>query len=244
MPEALFIADLHLEQSDETVNKTFEAFLQKVAVETKRLYILGDFFNFWIGDDVMTEWHRGIASRLAKLSQSGVEIFLMAGNRDFLLGKQFANLANCKLLPDPTLIKLGEQTVLLKHGDDLCTLDKRHQLFRKITRLRIVKNLFVSFPRRMRLAIAEKLRQLSFKHNKNRPKKILDVVDDAVISCLEKARSDILIHGHTHKPQVHHFKDKNSVKIRYVVGDWSDTCLYLCYDSTKGLIIKQFCDED
>jgi len=242
--EVLFIADLHLEQSNKTVNKTFETFLQTVAIETKRLYILGDFFNFWIGDDVMTEWHRGIATKLAELSQKGVEIFFMAGNRDFLLGKQFARLANCKLLADPTLIKLGEQKALLKHGDDLCTLDKRHQLFRKITRLRIVKALFLTFPQRLRLAIAQKLRRMSYKHNKERPKKILDVVDEAVISCLEKAQSDILIHGHTHKPQVHHFKVKNSVKTRYVVGDWSDTCLYLCYDSTKGLIIKQFCCED
>lgn len=225
----VFISDLHLHPEDQKIQDRFDAFLAWARHGVKSIYILGDFFHAWAGDDSIDEWSMAIAKKLHALTNAGLSLFYMPGNRDFLLGKVFARLAGWTILPEPAFLSLGKERVMLVHGDRYCTQDKGHQLFRHLTRNRLFKALFLSFPLGIRKKIVNKVRALSV--SKQGKAEIMDVVDQTVLAHLAKQKVHTVIHGHTHKPGLTQYsKDR-----RYVLSDWDDKPKLLCYDETKGL---------
>ena len=237
MTSYVFISDLHLSKEDENLNKQFDKFIQDIAPDYQYVYILGDFFNTWVGDDNLDKWSRSVALKLASLAKKGIKIKLMHGNRDFLLGDDFCKLANCELISDPYLLKIEQMNILLSHGDDLCTLDKQHQRFRKLTRSNWFKKLFLKTPLRLRLWLANKVRRNSQKTQK--APKVVDVVRDSVTRRMLSYGVKTMIHGHTHKPQIQYYTDNNTLLLRIVLSDWDDNTRYLCYDLTNGFYMRQ-----
>lgn len=233
MLDAVFISDLHLHPDMPTITQRFTQFMDWAANNTRQLYILGDFFHVWAGDDGMDAWSFAIAQILRHASQQGLTIHFLHGNRDFLVGKHFASMAGVTLLPDPTRITLGETPVLLTHGDQYCTLDKAHQRFRRLTRNRVFIRLFLSVPFRFRQQWVSQIRQKS-QENRNKAAWVVDVVPDAVLSHLRRLGVPRVIHGHTHKPGLSEYQDQGEDYYRYVLSDWDDTPIILCYDQPKG----------
>lgn len=214
MHHTLFISDLHLEPQRPDISAAFEHFLKTQAVHADALYILGDLFEAWIGDDVQSEFTLRIQQAIAALK---IPVFLMRGNRDFLLGQDFAKAANCKLLEDPSRITLYGQTVILSHGDMLCTLDQKHQKFRKYAHNPRYNRFFLALPRWFRQWLARKIRQASRNHTRSTAYNIMDVTSDAVNRLMEQQQGKLLIHGHTHRPAIHPL---SSDQYRIVLGDW------------------------
>lgn len=196
----LFISDLHLDPSEPHITQTFLDFMSRIAPGADTLYILGDFFESYIGDDDQNTLTHAVSAALKTLVQSGTPIFFMHGNRDFLLGQNFAKRAHITLLSDPTVIQLHDQTIVLTHGDYLCTDDKAHQRFRKIAGLPIIQKLFLWLPLKLRKKIAGQVREQSTQGNKTKRAILMDVNATAVNQLLEKHHADNIIHGHTHRP--------------------------------------------
>lgn len=196
----LFISDLHLDPHETAATNTFFYFLEHIAPASDALYILGDFFESYVGDDDCDLFKESIIRALAKLSNHGFPVYYMHGNRDFLIGEKFAQRANITLIPDPLVITLYNQMILLMHGDSLCTDDKSHQRYRKITRNAVVQKIFLALPLSFRQKLAKQLRDKSQKYNQTKSKKIMDVNQDAVNCALEKNNAVRLVHGHTHQP--------------------------------------------
>ena len=217
MPPILFISDLHLSADDPATTAAFHAFLQGTARTAGALYILGDLFEFWIGDDSLDEaFNAGIIAALAELASHDVPVFFMPGNRDFLPGRRFARAAGLQMLPDPCLIKLDDQDVLLSHGDALCTDDLAYQRFRRIVRHPLVQMLFLALPRRWRQNQVDQLRQRSKASNQMKRSDIMDVSAGAVTALLAQYHCNTLIHGHTHRPAMHLLSPGQ----RWVLPDW------------------------
>lgn len=233
MIEAVFISDLHLHPQRADIQERFEQFIvwcKKTAI--KRIYILGDFFHAWAGDDSIDDWSRSIAKQLQELVQLNIQLFYMHGNRDFLLGKEFAKLAGWTTLAEPTLIELGQEKVLLVHGDRYCIKDIAHQRFRKLTRNSLFSFIFLRLPLSLRLKMVNKVRQIS-QGNQDKTMEQMDVDNDSVIQHMEKMNVRVLIHGHTHKPGLSSYEINNRVLQRWVLSDWDDMPMLLCYDSTN-----------
>lgn len=217
----LLISDLHLQEERPDVTRAFLDFLQTRAKGAEALYILGDFFEVWIGDDGMTPYHECIAKALRALADSGTRIYLMHGNRDFMIGKHFCRKAGCTLLPDPSLVQLGGETVLLMHGDTLCTRDV--QYLRKRARIRSPLGLFFLrhiMPLGKRQALASKLRQESREKTAMKAADIIDVTPEEIPRIMQKFGVRTLIHGHTHRPAVHELQVAGRPAQRIVLGDW------------------------
>ena len=217
----LLISDLHLQEERPDVTRAFLDFLQTRAKGAEALYILGDFFEVWIGDDGMTPYHEGIAKALRALADSGTRIYLMHGNRDFMIGKHFCRKAGCTLLPDPSLVQLGGETVLLMHGDTLCTRDV--QYLRKRARIRSPLGLFFLrhiMPLGKRQGLASKLRQESREKTAMKAADIIDVTPEEIPRIMQKFGVRTLIHGHTHRPAVHELQVAGRPAQRIVLGDW------------------------
>ncbi|MBF7730683.1 UDP-2,3-diacylglucosamine diphosphatase [Pseudomonas sp. N040] len=217
----LLISDLHLQEERPDVTRAFLDFLQTRAPGAEALYILGDFFEVWIGDDGMTPYQEGIAQALRQLADSGTKVYLMHGNRDFLLGKHFCRKAGCTLLPDPSLVQLGGESVLLMHGDTLCTRDV--QYLRKRARIRSPLGLFILrhvMPLSRRQALARKLRQESLQKTALKAADIIDVSPEEIPRILHKYGVRKLIHGHTHRPAIHDLQVDGKPAQRIVLGDW------------------------
>ncbi len=222
----VLISDLHLSPQEPALVQAFLALLDDCLAlpELKRLYILGDWFEVWLGDDTylslsqeerQIHWLTPLIVKLKKLRVNGCEILVMHGNRDFLLGQPFCNLFGGELIYEPYNLIVGQQNYRLEHGDALCTDDKKYQFFRRIMRNRLTQWYLLNKPLKERLAIANKMRQKSQQNNANKAASIMDVNDDAVIAAM--TQSDALIHGHTHRPDIHQvINDKK----RYVLGDW------------------------
>lgn len=223
----LFISDLHLDPAFPKVTNTFFYFLDHVAKGAQALYILGDFFESYCGDDDDSPFIAMIANALRRISATGLPIFFMHGNRDFLIGKSFAKRAGVTLLTDPTLITLYNQSVLLLHGDSLCIDDKSHQRFRKIVHNPIVQRLFLSLPLSVRQKIAAQLRAGSKTDNTTKPAYFLDVNETAVRNALTKYHATKMIHGHTHKPQ--------NTPTRIVLDAWHEHGNYLQVDDEGNM---------
>lgn len=231
----LFISDLHLCVSRPEITTSFIQFLNTTATKARALYILGDLFEYWAGDDdIANPNHHSIISGFKQLADSGVKIYLMHGNRDFLIGKDFCKAANITLLQDPTLLNLYGKKVLLSHGDDLCTDDTAYQTFRNQVRSAVWIAEFLKLPLSRRKQQIEAIRQRSEQEKSTKSSAIMDVNEAAVIALLKQYNyPELLIHGHTHRPAKHHI-DLNGHKItRWVLGDWYEQGSYLIC-STNG----------
>lgn len=233
--EAVFISDLHLHPDNAVITNRLMRFIDWAATHTKSVYILGDFFHVWPGDDALDDWSRSIAQQFAWLAQQGVAVFFMAGNRDFLLGDDFARRAHFTLLQEPCVINLGNDAVLLVHGDRYCTRDKGHQCLRLLTRNRGFCAIFLCLPLKFRLKLVMSVRKhsQSTRHKKNQSFAWMDVVPKTLLRHMQQFNVLKLVHGHTHKPGLTTFGEP-AIFEQYVLSDWDDNPLLLCYDSTKG----------
>ena len=217
----LFISDLHLQVSQPDIVEIFRRFMQNQAKAADAVYILGDLFEVWIGDDDHTDFNRSIQLILKTFtSTTGIPVYLMHGNRDFLLGQGFARNTGCQLIADPRVIQLYGKSVLLKHGDDLCIDDKGHVRFRAATRHPVVQKIFLSLPLFFRRYLARKIRRISEKNNQSKPMAIMDVNAGAVERAMQAVQVAQLIHGHTHRPAIHALQVNGHAAERIVLAAW------------------------
>jgi UDP-2,3-diacylglucosamine hydrolase len=237
MDHCLFISDLHLCDSRPHISQAFQQFLEKVAVKAQALYILGDLFEYWAGDDVIavnnikTDGLQPNIHALHRLASSGISVFFMRGNRDFLIAEGFEKATGIKILPDPSLVTLYGKSVLLSHGDALCTDDVAYQNFRQEVRSAAWQSQFLSQPLAARIAYIEQLREKSEQAKSTKSMQIMDVNAAAVDDLLrEFAYPPIFIHGHTHRPKKHVHKIDGNTCERWVLGDWYEQGSYLKLD--------------
>ena len=216
----LLISDLHLEEQRPDITRAFLHFLQSRARQAEALYILGDFFEVWVGDDGMSPFQHDIARALRELSDAGTRIFLMHGNRDFLIGKDFCRLAGCTLLKDPSIVQLNGEPVLLMHGDSLCTLDTGYMKLRHLLRNPLSLFILRNLPLATRHKLARKLRNESRAQTRMKAREIIDVTPDEVPRIMAEHGVRTLIHGHTHRPAVHQLLVNRQPARRIVLGDW------------------------
>jgi len=224
MKPVLFISDLHLDPARPAITELFLQFLRQRAVHAQQLFILGDLFEAWIGDDAVPAEHPVLAG-LRQLTNHGVAVHVMHGNRDFLLGKAFASATGCHLLQDLTTVELGGEPVLLMHGDLLCTDDEEYQKFRAMVHNPQWQAGFLAMPVEQRLTMARQARSESTSRNSKlseTAEQIMDVNQHAVEQTMAEQHVRRLIHGHTHRPNVHHFKIHQHPATRIVLGDWYD----------------------
>lgn len=222
-----FISDLHLHFSRPKTTQRFYKFLLNEAKEASALYILGDFFEVWVGDDINDPHDLEVMQALADYVNTGVPVFFMHGNRDFLLGKRFAEKTGCQLIPDPYCVEFYHEKIVLAHGDALCTLDVKYQRFRKFVRQSFIQNLFLKLPLIWRKKIAQNIRTQSIEEKKKnehnvQSKIFYDVTPDALFKLLREQKATTLIHGHTHKPGIHHFILDNNPAKRINLGEWTE----------------------
>lgn len=220
MKNTLFISDLHLDRSRPAITQLFLAFLNREAAQADALYILGDLFEAWIGDDNKTEFNEMIFDAIKKISQAGTPIYIMPGNRDFLIGKNFIQQTGCHYLTDPSVINLYGNRVLLMHGDLLCTDDKDYLRFRKIVQNPVIKNLFLCLPLIWRKNIALKLRSRSQMQGATKSSNVMDATNEGVKNIIDKYDVLFLIHGHTHRPSIHYFNHAEKTIRQIVLSDW------------------------
>jgi UDP-2,3-diacylglucosamine hydrolase len=226
-----FIADLHLADERPDTSKRFFHFIEHTAVGADALYILGDLFEYWIGDDDLSALTvRTTAEKLRTLQQAGTPVYFMHGNRDFLLAKKYAALSGMELLPDPTLIELYDTPTLLMHGDSLCTDDLAYQSLRNKVRRPWVQAALRGLPVRVRRRLANMARKGSEAAKLGKTPKLMDVNAEAVARALKAYDYPRLIHGHTHRPARHlHELDDHSCE-RWVLPDWYEAGGYLVCD--------------
>lgn len=222
MPETLFISDLHLAPERPATVELFLAFLRGRARQAEALYILGDLFDAWIGDDNDTPVYRRIRAGLRELTVSGTRCCFIRGNRDFLIGRGFARDTGARLLRDPTLIHLDDAPVLLMHGDLLCTDDIAYQRFRRRIRNPVVIRLFLWWSLGKRRAVAASYRNKSGDATAMKAPEIMDVNQQAVADRLRKHGVLHLIHGHTHRPAEHRFELDGEPALRSVLAEWHE----------------------
>ncbi len=216
------ISDLHLEENNPHLADIFRKFLIDCTTSSNALYILGDFFEAWIGDDDLTPFNRMIIDALAQATQKGLPIYFTHGNRDFMIGKKFLNMTGCQLLPDECVANIFGTPTLLMHGDTLCTDDIKYLKFRKKSRSAWFKFIIHLYSLKKRREIAARYREASKIHTRNTPEYIMDVTQDEVIRVMKKNNVLHMIHGHTHRPAVHHFKIDNNDATRTVLAAWHE----------------------
>jgi len=215
-----FISDLHLTKERPEVTAAFFSFLKNIASNADNLYILGDLFEIWIGDDLEDELSKSVKDQLKNLSKSSCNIYLMHGNRDFLIGKKFSEDCGVQLIDDPVIININNKNILLMHGDSLCTEDSKYQEFRATTRVNSWKEDFLKKSIKERTLIAESLRSKSKTETKSKNEEIMDVSKNEVIKMMSKNQTSFLIHGHTHRPKIHDIELTTGPAHRVVLGDW------------------------
>jgi len=216
----LFISDLHLESSKPEIGRQFLAFLEGEAGEADALYILGDLFESWVGDDDPNPHYAVMKSGLRRLVDTGVPVFFMHGNRDFMIGAEFAEETGVTILDDPEIIELHGEKVMLSHGDALCIDDKQYQQLRLMTRNPEWQAMMRAKSLTERLVFAENARRQSQEYNDSVGEDIMDVNQDAVVGTFRNRDIDVLLHGHTHRPAVHEIDLKGRTGKRIVLGDW------------------------
>lgn len=216
----LFVSDLHLDASRPHITDLFLDFLAGEARDAEALYLLGDVFEAWVGDDDPGEPGASVCAALARLSTSGVPVFLMRGNRDFLFGDGIARRCGARLLPDPCVIDLHGTPTLLMHGDLLCTDDVAYQAFRQQVRDPAWQEQFLAQPLPARHAFAAQARAASKQHQQGVSEAIMDVTPAEVVDVMSRHGVDQLIHGHTHRPAIHALTVGNRAAKRIVLGDW------------------------
>ena len=216
----LFISDLHLEDDRPDIADQFLRFLETEALQADALYILGDLFESWVGDDDPNEHYQWIKQALYKLTRKGVPVFFMHGNRDFMIGEAFAGETGVTILPDPHVATIHGDQVLLSHGDAYCTDDLEYQAFRKMSRDPQWQAMMLAKSLEERLAFAAQARQVSKARGGTMSEEIMDVNADAIDAALREAGVQIMLHGHTHRPAVHELTVDGTAAQRIVLGDW------------------------
>lgn len=234
-----FIADLHLSENRPDISACFLRFLESDAIEAEKLYILGDLFEAWVGDDDDSPFLKTIADALTKLSQSGTIIYYIHGNRDFLIGKRYAKQASMQLLPEVDTIDLYGRHVVIMHGDTLCTRDVDYQVFRKKSRSWWWQAAIKSLPLFIRKKIAADYRKKSATATATKSQEIMDVTESEVIVCLQKYQSQLLIHGHTHRPAIHEISANGESAKRIVLGDWYEQGAWLKVTANSIELLNQ-----
>ena len=237
MNEAVFISDLHLHPEYPDITANFRKFVNWAINNTQKLYILGDFIHVWPGDEAIDAWSDAIISELVKLTDHGIPVYFMPGNRDFLIGKRFLRKAKLHYLQDPTVVTLGHQRVLLSHGDAYCTLDNSHQRFRKMTRNWLFCFLFLQLPYAFRKSLVNRVRHYSQTNNRKLPA-TMQTVETAMQKDMQRFAADILIHGHTHQPGVRTYQQNAQSWHEYTLSDWDENPSILCYNDTKYQFIS------
>ncbi|MDX1375735.1 MAG: UDP-2,3-diacylglucosamine diphosphatase [Burkholderiales bacterium] len=222
MPRTLFISDLHLSSDQPQVSAQLFRFLENEARGARALYVLGDLFEVWLGDDALEvePLAQEVAGALHALRDAGTDVHLMHGNRDFLLGARFAEACGARLLEDPTRLTLGGQSVALMHGDTLCTDDVAYQKFRVMARAKPFQDEFLSKPLAERRALAQAYRAKSEQVKRATPQDIMDVAPGAVDDAFRRLAVSRLIHGHTHRPAMHRTTVEGRACERWVLPDW------------------------
>lgn len=223
--DILFISDLHLSEKRPELVEGFINFCNNKAIKANSLYILGDLFDAYLGDDDKNSTLQIVISELKKLNTNNVKVFFMRGNRDFLVDQEFSQLSNCEIILDPKILDFYEKKILLMHGDLLCTDDKAYMEFRKHIQSKKIKNEILSKPLSDRVKLSNSLRAKSKSANAKKSDDIMDVNQFSVIRTMKSHNVKILIHGHTHRPMVHEINEINGS--RYVLGDWDKNGWYL-----------------
>jgi len=243
VPATLFISDLHLSGERPEINRRFFAFLREQAPRAAVLYVLGDLFEYWIGDEELDApdgdpLARKVAEAFGALSRGGVGVRLMHGNRDFLIGKRFCEVSGARLLQDPSVEKIGGARTLLMHGDTLCTDDIDYQAWRKVARSREWQQEFLAKPLPERRKVLQALREKSKEVVGAKPAEIMDVNDGAVREGLRAHSLTRLVHGHTHRPARHELEVDGRRCERWVLPDWYERGGYLAIDDAGPRLVS------
>lgn len=243
-PHYYFVADLHLNPHQPSITTHFLQFLRDNAPLAEAVYILGDLFDFWVGDDEQSELITQVKQQLKRLTTSGVKCYFICGNRDFLIGKRFAEETGIRLLPDYYVVDLFGKKVLLCHGDMLCIDDVKYQRFRRKVHQKWRQRLFLCLPLRWRVAIAEKIRAKSRADKRQKSAEIMDVNPEFTAQTVAAYQADWLIHGHTHRQAVHYGKksaETDRVFTRIVLGDWGERKISILSVTVAGFrFIEKF----
>ena len=226
----LFISDLHLAPERPEITQAFFRFLDTTAKGADALYILGDFFNAWLGDDDDTPEFAEVKTKLAAFSQQ-TPTFFMHGNRDFLIAQTFAKATGVTLLDEPTVIDINNTPTLLIHGDSLCTQDQEYMAFRQMVRSREWQQMVLANPLDERKALAKQLRDTSQSMNSLKADDIMDVTPEEVVKLMAEHNVTRLIHGHTHRPARHNLVVNKKAAERIVLGDWEQQAWYIVADN-------------
>jgi UDP-2,3-diacylglucosamine hydrolase len=229
----LFVSDVHLDAAHPEASAQFLEFLAAEAADAEALYILGDLFEAWIGDDDQDAAKAQVCAGLKALAARGVACFILHGNRDFLLGEEFCARSGCRLLSDPVVVQLDGERVLLTHGDALCTDDHAYQELRSVVRDARWQQRFLALPRARRELLANEARAGSRAHTARTVPYIMDVNAQAVAAAFRAARVRRMIHGHTHRPAVHDLVLDGAPAQRIVLGAWYEQGSYLRCEAGK-----------
>ena len=240
MIRTLFISDLHLNISHPKITEFFLHFIKTEARHADALYILGDLFETYIGDDEKNMLHDSVSQALVQLKKLGVTTYLLRGNRDFLMGEKFADACQARLLQDATVIDLYGKPTLIMHGDTLCTQDKKYLAFRKKVHNARIQKMFLMLPLNLRQRIAKKARNISHLHTQKIAAPFLDVTPSEVQIIMQKHQVHQLIHGHTHRPSVHDFWLQKQHFRRIVLSDWGNRGHFLAYDASGLCRLESF----
>lgn len=233
--EILFISDLHLDQSKPDITQNFLSFIETRAIQARVLYILGDLFEVWLGDDDEAVDFQSVFTALHKLSQS-VKIFFIHGNRDFLISQSFSERTGMTLIQEPRVIQLGTRQVGLMHGDLLCTDDVDYQNFRSMVRNTEWQRQFLEQSLSERREIADQLRNKSTRAMKAKEIEIMDVNHKTVVGYFDQLNIDVLIHGHTHRPGIHLIAGN---KQRMVLGDWNPEASFISWKNDQFELVDK-----
>ncbi len=231
----IFISDIHLHEENKELTQLFLNLLNALPKALDALYILGDLFELWLGDDAMSSYQQSIVNAIRDRTAEGLPIYFMHGNRDFLINTIFAKQSGVQLLAEHVVIDLYGKKTLLLHGDTLCTEDRQYQKYRKIVRHSFIQKLFLLIPVNIRKKIANHIRQRSKNYTSQVKLNLIDANNDAAIKLMQKNKVLQLIHGHTHRPAIHLNYIDDDLFSRYVLADW-DKNGYLLIASNNGTL--------
>jgi UDP-2,3-diacylglucosamine hydrolase len=228
----LFISDLHLDPARPDITQQALEFLARETQDTDALYVLGDLFEAWVGDDDPEPEKAHVVAALRKLADGGLPCYFMHGNRDFLVGERFAAASGCRILPDPTVTEVHGTPVILMHGDTLCTDDHEYQALRRMVRDPDWQRATLARPLAERMAMARQLRETSAAKSAGKAAEIMDVNQGAVEAVMREHGVYTLLHGHTHRPAIHRFELDGREAVRIVLGDWYTQGSALSWDDS------------
>lgn len=239
----LFISDLHLSAERTDITDCFLTFMREETQGIDALYVLGDFFEMWVGDDDHSPFHQQIKTAFKQLTDAGIPCYFIHGNRDFLIGKRFSRETGVTLLPEHSVIDLYGEPTLILHGDTLCTLDEKYQAYRKKVHNPWIQWLFLRLPLALRRRIGNQLRQGSSKANQEKQQTIMDVTPEEVVKVMAEHQVHTMIHGHTHRPAIHQLTVEGQPARRIVLGDWYDHgSVLICTPQGCELQTRAFAD--